>query len=461
MSDNPDGQRLDPRVELRLGNCARMRCASDVLMSQGCAIIAALWLVISQPGEPERLPAGKPVAAPEQGIGLAVLEDIALRRNPSLALAAARAQAARGRWVQAGLYPNPRIGYDGSEIGNDGRGGQQGGFVGQEIVTGGKLALSREVAAAEVSQAERQFEAQRMRVLNDVRTQFYQVLIAQRGVDLSRDLLAIAERGARAAENLFNSNEVGRLDLLQTRVELNSAKITFQNAMNRQQAAWRTLAAYLGEPDMPPAALQGDLHTGLTELTWEESLQQLLIASPDLAAARAAVARARSALDRARVEPIPNFDVEGSVQHDNASGFVIANAVIGFPLPIYNRNQGAIREAESLLRAANADVARLQLDLQTRLAAAFERYANARNQANTYSQDVLPDARTSLELVNAGYRQGEYSIIMLLNAQRTYTQTNLAYLDSLRELWESTVSIEGLLLTGSLQSDSSPRWEAR
>ena len=46
--------------------------------------------------------------------------------NPevTLAQAAARVEALRGEWVQSGLYPNPRVGYQGLEIGDDGRAGQ-------------------------------------------------------------------------------------------------------------------------------------------------------------------------------------------------------------------------------------------------------------------------------------------------------------------------------------------------
>lgn len=51
---------------------------------------------------------------------LAGWEELALERHPGLAMAAARVRAAEGRFVQAGLYPNPRVGYMGDEIGDDG-----------------------------------------------------------------------------------------------------------------------------------------------------------------------------------------------------------------------------------------------------------------------------------------------------------------------------------------------------
>jgi len=56
--------------------------------------------------------------------------------------------------------------------------------------------------------------------------------------------------------------------------------------------------------------------------------------------------------------------------------------------------------------------------------------------------------------VTEGYRLGEFGYLTFLTAQRTYFQTNLSYLTSLVELRRSEAIIQGLLLSGSL--DSSP-----
>ncbi len=122
------------------------------------------------------------------------------------------------------------------------------------------------------------------------------------------------------------------------------------------------------------------------------------------------------------------------------------------PIPIFNRNQGGINKAQAEFAAAKSDVVRVQLSLQQRLAVAYERYANSRNQVERYEQNILPDAQSSLDLVNEAYKQGEYSFLNLLTAQRTYFQTNLAYLEALCQLQQSTVEINGFLLHGSLAS---------
>lgn len=406
----------------------------------------------SQPEAVPQLP-GVPQAA--GGMTLADLEAMAERCNPTLVQASARVQAARGQYVQVGLYPNPVIGYQGSEMGNEGRAGQQGGFIGQEVVTAGKLRLNRDVASQEIRQAEYAWQAQRFRVLTDVRRGFYEVLVAQRALELTEQLVRIGDQGVKAAEELRKAKEVARTDVLQARIEADSAKILLERARNRYTGAWRSLAAVVGDPALQPIPLAGGLQDGMVQLTWEDTVNRLLSTSPQLAGAQAGVARAQAALSRECAGRIPNVDLQAGVQYDNATEDTIASVQVGVPIPIYNRNQGNIRRAQAELTAAQYEVGRVQLALQQRLAAVFEQYATARQQVERYTSDILPNAQESLNLVSAGYRQGEFSYLVLLTAQRTYFQTNLAYLDALRDLRTSAAAIEGNLLTDSLQAAES------
>jgi outer membrane protein, heavy metal efflux system len=399
----------------------------------------------------------EPFTEPAQSIGLtlAQLEQMAARCNPTLAQAAARAQAARGRYVQAGLYPNPVIGYQASEIGDEGRAGQQGGFVGQEIVTAGKLRLSQSVANEEIRQAEFAWQSQQMRVCTDVRRAFYEVLVAQRSLELTEKLVGIGEQGIKTAEQLMKAKEVARVDVLQARIEADSAKILLEKARNRHAGAWRNLTAVVGDPALQPTPLGGNLQDDLPEFTWDDTLNRLLSCSPQLAAAQAGVARAQAALNREFAGRIPNLDLQASVQYDNATRDSIAGVQVGVPFPIFNRNQGNIVKAQAELTAAQHEVQRVKLALQQRLAAVFEQYATARQQVEKYAKDIVPNAQDSLNLVAAGYRQGEFSYLMLLTAQRTFFQTNLAHLESLRDFRTAAATIEGNLLFDSLQSPES------
>jgi outer membrane protein, heavy metal efflux system len=395
-----------------------------------------------------------PAAEPPQvsvGMSLAEWESLAERNNPTLAQAAARVQAAQAECVQVGLYPNPRIAYQATEINDEHQAGQQGGFVGQEIVTNGKLKRNRELAEQAVRQLEWAWAAQRGRVVNDVRHAFYDVLVAQRTVELTDQLLRIGQEGVHAAEGLMKAKEVSRVDVLQAKIEADSAQILAQKARNRYSAAWRNLVVVAGVPDMAPAPLAGELQEGLSLLTWDAELDRVLSESPVAAEARSGVAKAQAAVARECAQRIPNVDLQIGAQYDNATRDAIAGVQAGVPVPLFNRNQGNIRRAQAEVSAAQAEVRRVDLELQQRLAVAFEQYQNARCQVEKYAGEILPNAQTSLDLVAAGYRQGEFNYVTLLMAQRTFFQVNLAYVEAVRDLRSATVAIEGNLLGDSLQ----------
>lgn len=65
--------------------------------------------------------------------------------------------------------------------------------------TANKLGLNRAVASHEVQQAEWEFEMQRRRVINAVRSRAYEVLAAQRTMELAEELVQIGTAAADTA----------------------------------------------------------------------------------------------------------------------------------------------------------------------------------------------------------------------------------------------------------------------
>jgi cobalt-zinc-cadmium efflux system outer membrane protein len=400
------------------------------------------------------LPEGQLKTVALGALTLADLEQMAISANPSVARAAALVQEARGNWVQVGLPFNPSVGFESQQIGSGGRAEQDGVFVGQEFVRGGKLGLNRQVAAQLWARREQELAAQQQRVLTDVRISYYQVLIAERQEKLTVELRDIAAESVKVAEALLKGKEVGRVDIVQAQLELGNAEILTQNAKNRYAAAWRTLATVIGNSNWPPQPLAGDVDESRPEHNWEASRQRLLSMSPEIAAAMTDIERARWALERAYVEKVPNVTVQGLVnwRDEGIGGRPDGALSVGVPLPLWNRNQGGVIQAQGQVAAAERALDQLELSLENRLAPVFERYASALNQVNTYRSQLLPAAQQSLDLARRLYQAGETPYLNLLTAQRSYSQTNVNYLESLRELRSADAEIEGLLLRNSLES---------
>jgi cobalt-zinc-cadmium efflux system outer membrane protein len=386
------------------------------------------------------------------GLSLADLEQMALANNPTLAAASARIGAARGDFVQAGLYPNPTAGYYAMDMGEDGTAGQQGAFAGQQFITGGKLALARAEASWEVERSRHLLNAQELRVLTDVRMRFYDTLVAQRQVDLTSQLADVSNRFSQLSAQLLENQQLSQSDLLQAEVETQEARILFDNARNQHTEAWRRLAAVVGISPPSGERLAGQLEYGIPPYDWESVYSCLLAQSPELQAARARVEKSRVAIARARQQVVPDVDVMVNVTHMYQTGDDVVGVQAGIPIPVFNKNQGNIMRANAELIAAANDLRRIELDLQDRLAVAFRRYANARQQTDRYHTEILPRAQQSLDLIARGYEQGQISFLVLLTSQRTYIRVNLAYVGALAELHQSTAAIDGQLLNDSLRS---------
>ena len=395
-------------------------------------------------------PAVDSPATPAGGLTLTALEELALRNNPTLRQAAALVDQAQGNWLQSGLYPNPTAGYVASEIGNEGEAGQHGVFVSQDVVTADKLKLNRVSQSWDVERARWQAEAQRQRVLNAVRVRYYTLLGAQQTVTVAEQLSGTARQGVEIAEQLLGAQQTPRTDVLQAQVDLNSVQLLLRTSRRQEEAARRDLAAVVGVAELPPGPLSGSLSDDVGPADYEADWQRLEATSPVLQAARAQVARARAQLRRAQVEPVPDVQLQGSVQQDFATDSTVFGAQVGVTLPVFNRNQGNIAAAAAEVRRASENVARVQLALRQQLAEAHRRYEVARAQVEVYRDEILPNAQQTLQLTTEAYRAGELDFLRVLTARRTFIQARVNFIAALTELRVVRTEVEGLLLTGGL-----------
>jgi cobalt-zinc-cadmium efflux system outer membrane protein len=327
--------------------------------------------------------------------------------------------------------------------------------VSQEFVRGGKLQLNRSVAAKDVAVAELELAVRRRRLETEVRIAFYTALIAQKQRSVVDEIVDVARQGLQAAQDRAQDTAVGENDTLEARIELRTAEIEARSSLNRQLAAWRTLTAVVGNCNLPHHELDGELTLPATERDWNTSLAILESSSPEMAVVLTKRDRAQVALRRAKAEKVPNVTVDAllNVRDNGIGGDADGGLQVSLPLPLWNRNQGAVAQADSQLVMAQQDINSLRLDLQNRLAAVFERYSNAYYQVRLYRDEILPAAKRALELTRRNYTRGEAIYDDLLTSQRTFSAANLTYLGALLEVWVAEAELDGLLLVDATRDN--------
>ncbi len=400
-------------------------------------------------------------ATTQSGLTLVELEQIALSNNPTLAQAAAEIRAATGRKLQSGLYPNPTVGYQGEQIrGGIQGGGEQGFFVSQDIVLGGKLGLNRRVLEQEKKQAEAEAEEQRLRVINGVRMFYYQALAAQEMVDLRRKLSKLAEDAVQTSHQLGNVGQADQPDVLQAEVEGEQAELAVVAAEQNQLRAWRALTATVGKPEMPLTHLAGNLED-LPEDSPDQWLQAIVQESPAVKIAELGVLKAETSLARAKREPIPDLQLRGGLQQNRELEATTNRAIglqgfaeVGVQIPIFNRNQGNVQASRADVERAQREVQRVQLVLRERAAALLQSYMTSRSTVEKYRNRMIPRARKAYELYLKSYGGMAAAYPQVLISQRTLFQLQTDYLAALENLWGNSIALKGFLLTDGLEAPS-------
>ena len=389
------------------------------------------------------------------------LESLALENNPALAQAYELVAARHGRWIQAGLPPNPTVGYIGEDIGDDGTLGSQGIYVQQQFVRGGKLGWSQAAAESAINQADANVASIRQRVLTDVRIGYIDFLIGSRRVQVAERLVEISNQAVRDTNELFRRGEVRRADSLRAEAEAGKTIVLSINAVTQRDASWRRLALTIGIPDLGRPAMAADVIQQRLELAVsmsidrEAAFQAIIASSPQLASLRSLVDQARNRLQRAQVDAIPDVKVQLSMQYDHASDSTVGGIQIGMPIPYRNWNQGGIQEASATVSVASLAVDAKALELQRQFETVYMRYQNARTRVDQYNEPtngILAKTEEVLRLTTIGYQSEEFNSIEMFTAQRLFYQANLAYLDAVQQLWLAAVEIEGLLLKDSLRA---------
>lgn len=442
---------------LLIALAANAAWAAQAMCQEPALEIVQLPPVGQATGIPEPIPLPPIEGGANDGrLTLSEAETLATANHPALREAAAQVRAAQGKWLQVGLRPNPTIGYSGDEIGSAGTAGKQGGFIGQEFVTAGKLDLNRGLALREQQAAEQRVERTRLQVITTVRKFYLEALAAERAVALARQLNDIAGQSVRVSEQRLKAMEVPKTALLQSQIESESAALLEQQSNERREAAWRRLASVIGTQSGRPQVLEDVLARPLPDLEFSATRDRLLRESPELSELRFAVDRARVAVERASAGKVPNLNVQGGVQFDNATQETIANVEVSMPLPVFDRNQGAVAQACSQLTAAQAALDSRELALEEQLSTAMRDYRTARERVQKYSSTVLPAARETLDIISAGYQQGELDYVQVLTVQQTYAAKNLSYLQDLETAWKQWAEID-CLLVGELAQNSIDR----
>jgi cobalt-zinc-cadmium efflux system outer membrane protein len=403
----------------------------------------------------------RPTSEPAGTLTLADAVSATLGRNPDLAVEAFELEAADARTLQAGLRPNPEVSLDvggllGSGVAADVDEKQATLTLSQVLELGGKRHRRVDVAQFDRAALGVDQQARELDVLADVTRRFIEVVANQEQINSLRGALQLAERTEKAIAVRVQAARTPEAELSRARIATTRARIEVRQAQSALEGARRNLAAMWGSTDAQFEKAQADLYT-LPSLESFESLRRRLDRNPDFVRF-ATEARLRDAeLRLARVQSRPNLTVSAGLRRFQSTGDV--GLVVGFsmPIPITDRNQGAI--AESRVRGDQTQVREraARIRAQAQLFALYQQIQAGREQLAVMRKEAAPQAQAALEQTQYGYDRGRFSYLELASAQQDLLGLQITVIQVAADVHRLTTEIERLtgepLATGTASQE--------
>lgn len=369
----------------------------------------------------------------------------ALAHNPGLLAARKRIDVAKGGAVQARLWSNPELELSVEDMPRDDMSlSRSKNLVGvsQTVPFPGKKSLEVRSARQEVRATEAQFRASERELIRDVKTAFFRVLASERRLEISQQLVALADSLALAARKRVEAGAAAAQEQLRAEIELERAKTELSALRRESSEAHQELATLMGRPEQRDTPLAGALKESADVAALEQAREQLLRANPRLAVAVAGRDRAELDLRRARIDPFPDVRLGVAVGRDESFNEDLIEFRVSLPLPLFDNGQGRRREALARAEIARAELTATEQRLRKEFVGAEARLRAASEQAAAYRDRILPKAEEALGMVQRGFEAGKFGFIDLLDTQRTAAEARLAYLEKLLELNSAQAELE-------------------
>lgn len=385
-------------------------------------------------------PAPKPAPLPSsQKVLRLTLDDamaLFLKQNLDLIIAGYGIDAAKGRQITARLYPNPTLSVSTLSAYTQGCNLDKCGAVAPSLTqlfeVAGRRGYRMEAAALDIMSIEAKFE-DAVRQLGFTLKETYFRVQRQRGhlaVDQEVQGVLIKLLHSVAGEGKKGGQDLDRVRLGLLAVNADSEVL---RDMQRIEEVSGDLRMMLQIPPDVELELDTSLAYRAVEPNFAKLLEYALANRPDIRSKRLTRDKRKTELQLAKAIRIPNvttnlgYSVQGPQGPDNQQQWGFGLSV---PLPVFNRNQGGIVEAEVAVSSIDAEIEKTEIQIQNEVAVAYRKFLHGRKLVEAMN-GALAQASTLFSAAQQAFVKKELGILDLENTRRSYADTEENHLEAI------------------------------
>ncbi|BCA56154.1 putative Heavy metal efflux system, outer membrane lipoprotein [Nitrospira sp. KM1] len=384
------------------------------------------------------------------------LDDIvklALEHNPVVAGANASIDQSAGQRVTAGAYPNPYF------SGNSGRGEirdtgradirddlsrtsltEYNATIGQPLEWPGKRTARKKAAEAGLAGATAGLAETKLNLSATVKIAFYDLLLAQRDLDLARLNGQTIEDVKRIVKARVRLGEAPQFDAIKAEVEVLKANQLITRMENIVRVNRVVLDTLTGGALGQTFSIAGDFETFPSNMTLDTLVVRAGDQHPTLQRLTNLIQQAERLLEFERQARVPNITVNGSYWRE--IGREAIQGGITVPTPIWYQQQGEIATALGAKRREEAEWLRARNGLLKEVNQHYQEAQTTATMIGVFEKGLLKQAQEALRLAQFSFQQGASSLLEVLDAQRVQRDIQLDYAQARYDLSVSLARLE-------------------
>lgn len=369
----------------------------------------------------------------------------AIAQSPALRVIDAEIESARGEVQTAGIKPSPELTFapgikhvregDGSH--NEFKGTVE---LSRTFLFPGKQELLVSIAERNVELRRLGVEGLRFQLSAAVRRVFSELLAAQNIVGLRRQQLESAQTFQQAADKRAEAGYASDFEAVKAKGEVINARKLLQTAENQIAAARVELNGLLGRDPSAPLEVAGSLEDTVPARPIPDLVALALSTNPSLRVQAMQADLAGLNVRKARLARKPDITVGPSLEYSKSEQILGFSATV--PLAGKNYGQGEILTATAEQRKVLAETDALRREITGAVAKAATQLSGARAQLALYSPAYLDQLKSVVEQAERSYAQNATSLLIYLDAKRTYFDTLADYHEAIADVAAARAELE-------------------
>lgn len=268
-------------------------------------------------------------------------------------------------------------------------------------------------------------------------------------VDVQKDSYLSMQQLAQSDSIRYKLGAISQVTSKQSRLEASSLLNDLYMAESSSRQAFSALSIFLGT-GLEEKSINGDFKAFNRDFNPEDLILEAVNNRTDLLASKQNINTAASLVQLEKSKRVIDLGLSVGAEHNTWATNEIApspavNAVklgASIPLKFSNRRNADLKIAEMGRMQAETEYKQIENSVRTEVMQTYQQYLATQKQLKQFDNGMLSEAKNILEGISYSYQRGESSILEVLNAQRTYNDIRLRYIETLAENAAALVELE-------------------